>query len=353
MKKVSIIIPVYNMADKIELSVESIVRQSYSNIEIILVDDGSKDASLSKCKELAETYEKIKVYHTENQGSGPARNYGIKMATGDYVYFPDADDLLEPNTVTTLVNAMLKHESDLIVFGFKNIDINGNLISEKKYQKKIYEGNYIRDNYHIFFNMNDEFGIQGAPWNKFFDLSKIKKNKIEYPPLKRHQDEVFISRYINHVEKVCFIEDILYVYNTNDLKREWDKFPVDYLDIVMSLKKYREDIIVKWNDKNEIVLDMIEREYICKIIKALELSFSKKFNFNRNERKNWFFEVIQKSELANLSMPERFNMKYQKLILSLVAQNKLNKLYLLIFTKVFIEKNLYKGIVVAKKIINR
>lgn len=275
------------------------------------------------------------------------------MATGDYVYFPDADDLLEPNTVKTLVNAMLKYESDLIVFGFKNIDINGNLISEKKYQKKIYEGNYIRDNYHIFFNMNDEFGIQGAPWNKFFDLTKIKKNKIEYPPLKRHQDEVFISRYINHVEKVCFIEDILYVYNTNDLKREWDKFPVDYLDIVMSLKRYREDIIVKWNDKNEIVLDMIEREYICKIIKALELSFSKKFNFNRNERKNWFSEVIQKSELANLSMPERFNMKYQKLVLSLVAQNKLNKLYLLIFTKVFIEKNLYKGIVVAKKIINR
>ncbi|HDR8189356.1 TPA: glycosyltransferase family 2 protein [Bacillus cereus] len=353
MKKVSIIIPVYNMADKIELSVESIVRQSYSNIEIILVDDGSKDASLSKCKELAEKYGKIEVYHTENQGSGPARNYGIKMATGDYVYFPDADDLLEPNTVKTLVNAMLKYESDLIVFGFKNIDINGNLISEKKYQKKIYEGNYIRDNYHIFFNMNDEFGIQGAPWNKFFDLTKIKKNKIEYPPLKRHQDEVFISRYINHVEKVCFIEDILYVYNTNDLKREWDKFPVDYLDIVMSLKRYREDIIVKWNDKNEIVLDMIEREYICKIIKALELSFSKKFNFNRNERKNWFSEVIQKSELANLSMPERFNMKYQKLVLSLVAQNKLNKLYLLIFTKVFIEKNLYKGIVVAKKIINR
>ncbi|MEJ9144378.1 glycosyltransferase family 2 protein, partial [Bacillus thuringiensis] len=302
MKKVSIIIPVYNMADKIELSVESIVRQSYSNIEIILVDDGSKDASLSKCKELAEKYEKIEVYHTENQGSGPARNHGIKMATGDYVYFPDADDLLEPNTVKTLVNAMLKHESDLIVFGFKNIDINGNLISEKKYQKKIYEGNYIRDNYHIFFNMNDEFGIQGAPWNKFFDLTKIKKNKIEYPPLKRHQDEVFISRYINHVEKVCFIEDILYVYNTNDLKREWDKFPVDYLDIVMSLKRYREDIIVKWNDKNEIVLDMIEREYICKIIKALELSFSKKFNFNSNERKNWFSEVIQKSELANISM---------------------------------------------------
>ncbi|MFX3660619.1 MAG: glycosyltransferase family 2 protein [Ectobacillus sp.] len=351
MKKVSVIIPVYNMADKIEKSVESILKQNYKNIEVILVDDGSKDESFRKCELLSNEHENIKVFHTENQGSGPARNYGIRMATGDYAYFPDADDLLEPNAIEILVDTMLRFKCDLIVFGFRNMNVQGKLISEKKYQQKIYMGDYIRRNYHKFFNMDDEFGIQGAPWNKFFDLHKIKKKKIEYPALKRHQDEVFISRYVNYVDKVCFIENVLYTYNTNDLKKEWDKFPVDYLDIVIKLKNYREDIIVKWNQQNEIVLDMIEREYICKVIKALELSFSKKFNFKQRDRKKWFSVIIQKSGLTETSIPKRFNMKYQEFVMSLVYQGKLNVLYFLIFTKVFVERYFHKGIIITKKIV--
>ena len=219
MKKVSVIIPVYNMEDTISKCVESILRQTYINIEIILIDDGSIDSSYAKCKLLQEINKNVKVWHTDNQGAGPARNYGIEMASGDFAYFPDADDFLEQNAIEILVNTMNKTESDLVVFGYKCINEKGKIITKKEYSNKIFSGDHIRSNYLNFVDMASEFGIQGGPWNKFFKMNKIREKNIKYPPLKRHQDEVFIARYVEHAEKVCFIENILYTYLTNDISK--------------------------------------------------------------------------------------------------------------------------------------
>ena len=104
MKKVSIILPVYNMEKKIRLCLDTLLKQTYPCIEIIIVDDGSTDGTLKKCRIIAEDYNQVKVIHTQNQGSGPARNTGIKQATGDYAYFPDADDLLDLQAVEILIS---------------------------------------------------------------------------------------------------------------------------------------------------------------------------------------------------------------------------------------------------------
>ena len=100
---VSIVIPIYNMGDSIESCVKSVLNQDYDNYEVILVDDGSKDNSLEVCNKIAATSALVKVIHTENRGSGPARNTGIENASGRYIYFPDADDYIEPNTISRLV----------------------------------------------------------------------------------------------------------------------------------------------------------------------------------------------------------------------------------------------------------
>jgi glycosyltransferase involved in cell wall biosynthesis len=340
MKKISIIIPVYNMADKIVMCVNSILKQTYNNIEICLIDDGSTDESYEQCKKLAEQNPIIKVWHTKNMGSGPARNYGVDVATGYYAYFPDADDLLEANALEVLVNAMNKNNCDLVVFGYRSIDRNGKIKDEKKYSNNILLGSNIRKNYENYF-MNCEYGIQGAPWNKFFNLHKIKKNNIKYPSLRRHQDEVFISRYINYVEKVCFIENIFYSYFNNDLKREWDKYPKDYLDIVIALKQYRIQIIIPWNPENQNVINFIEGEYICNVIKSLELSFSNKMNFDRTDRQKWIVDALNKSKLKYITLPEKFVMKYQRIVMFYISKENYNILYWILFIKVFIQKNFY------------
>lgn len=144
---VSIVIPVYNMGDRIQTCVKSLMEQEYSNIEILLIDDGSKDDSLNRCRNLELQDSRIHVFHTENQGSGPARNYGIEHANGEYIYFPDADDYLEKEAIGILVDAISKQDCDLVVFGYKNVGTSGKQISIKEYPEMIQDGEIIRNDY--------------------------------------------------------------------------------------------------------------------------------------------------------------------------------------------------------------
>lgn len=200
------------MGNSIEICVNSLLKQDYANIEILLVDDGSKDNSLEKCNKLKDKDNRIRVYHTENRGSGPARNTGIENAKGQYIYFPDADDQLEENAISMLVAGMQKGKYDLVVFGYKSLDKNGNTVLLKQYPEMEKKGEDVRQDYSNYVASTRKYGIQGAPWNKFFDLSLIKMHSIEYPPLRRHQDEGFISRYMCFCNNIHFIQPILYIH---------------------------------------------------------------------------------------------------------------------------------------------
>ena len=90
--------------------------------------------------------------------------------------------------------------------------------------------------------MSEDYTIQGAPWNKFFDLTVIKKFKIFYPSLRRHQDEGFIARYVDKASRITFSNEILYTYYVNNLQKQWDKYPVDYIEAVNGLFNERKKI---------------------------------------------------------------------------------------------------------------
>ena len=106
---ISVIVPVYNVEDYLDRCIESIINQTYKNLEIILVDDGSTDSSGKKCDEYALRDGRIKVFHKENGGVSSARNMGLDIATGDYIGFVDSDDLLEHNMYEMLLNNAEKH----------------------------------------------------------------------------------------------------------------------------------------------------------------------------------------------------------------------------------------------------
>lgn len=338
MDLVSIVIPVYNMGSKIINCTKSVLSQTYQNLEVILVDDGSTDDSLVQCEKLKKIDDRVRVFHTENRGSGPARNEGIRNARGRYIYFPDADDFLEPNAIEVLVNKMNDNDCDLVVFGYKNVGTNGNLISTKKYSSCVFKASVIRENYSEYLALSGKYTIQGAPWNKFFDLNVIKENNVEYPALRRHQDEGFIARYVDVAKKVCFITDILYTYYVNDLSRQWDKYPVNYINAVEGLFEERKRNILLWNKEDNMTHELVYQEYICGIIKALELSFSPKFNFSYKQRKKWIIDSINKSELLNVKVPQKLG-KYQKFIMKQIKGKHHNLLYFSLHFKIIVEKN--------------
>ena len=340
MDLVSIVIPVYNMGNKIKKCTRSIINQTYKNIEIILVDDGSKDNSLKQCVELSQEDERIKVIHTENRGSGPARNEGIKNASGKYIYFPDADDYLEPSAIEILVRTMKNAKCDLIVFGYRYVGLNGELISTKKYDNNSFNSDLVRRNYSEYFSLTGRYTIQGAPWNKFFSLEVIKDNNIFYPALRRHQDEGFIARYVNVSTNVVFIEEILYTYYVNDLEKQWDKYPVDYIEAVKGLYKERKSNVLQWNEDDMKTHDLVYSEYICGFIKAIELSFSPKHKLNYKKRKRWILERIKDSKIDVVHVPMILG-KYQKIVVDLIRKRRINKLYFILWIKVNIEKHGY------------
>ena len=144
---VSIVVPIYNMGDSIEICVESLLKQSYKNLEIILVDDGSTDNSLEICNKIKESDHRVKVFHTENRGSGPARNTGILNSTGRYIYFPDADDKLKQNAISVFVEAMTNENNDLIVSGCSSLNSKGMEVLKKSYPDLILSGEKIRNDY--------------------------------------------------------------------------------------------------------------------------------------------------------------------------------------------------------------
>ena len=111
-KKVSVIVPVYNVEKYIDTSLTSICGQTYPDLEILLIDDGSTDASMEKCREWAKKDARIQVHHQENAGASAARNKGIELATGKYLLFMDADDWIEKNMIEVLFTEAEKHQSD-------------------------------------------------------------------------------------------------------------------------------------------------------------------------------------------------------------------------------------------------
>ena len=309
---VSIIIPVYNMGDSLEESLNSILTQDYPSIEVILVDDGSSDNSLEICKSLAEKDSRVTYVHTENRGSGPARNTGIEMSRGKYLYFPDADDFLASDAISTLVEAIGEDSVDLVVFGYREATREGTVLREKQYENFSQDGDIIRDNYSEFFAMDRRFGIQGAPWNKFFDGDVVRENGIEYPPLRRHQDEGFIARYMSVARKVKFISAVLYTYYPNTVGLEWKKYPTDYYEAVKGLSDVWAETICKWNSENNT--DIVKREILSKYVKAFELSYSPKMNMTSAERRRWLKTVCKKTEFDKTKLKHAWGL-YQKLIL--------------------------------------
>ncbi len=127
---ISVIVPVYNILDYLPRCVDSIAGQTYRNLEILLVDDGSTDGTGALCDELAGRDERIRVFHKENGGSSSARNFGIEKAAGEYLGFVDSDDYAEPDMYERLLDAALMYDAAIVQVGRNEVDEQGNALPD-------------------------------------------------------------------------------------------------------------------------------------------------------------------------------------------------------------------------------
>ena len=213
MKKVSIVVPVYNAEKYLQQCIDSIVIQSYKNVEIILVNDGSKDNSLNICKQNANKDSRIKVISDINHGVSYARNQGIKNATGDYIVFIDSDDSVDKNYIYELVNATSEQDYDLIICGYTEIHIKNNKKIEKIASKEVIDK--LTKDWKKDYKLLTGFFI--TPWVKLYKLEIIKKYDIRFPEnFKIAEDHMFNAKYLMHISSYNYINKPLYNYIHQD-----------------------------------------------------------------------------------------------------------------------------------------
>ena len=207
---VSIVTPAYNCEKFFEKYINSIISQTYSNIEIIIVDDGSTDGTSSVVRKYCELDNRIKYYYQTNSGASAARNYGVSKAKGKYLLFVDSDDYIDSDLINKAVTIAEKNQSDAVCFG--HYKVFG--VEQIPY---LFDWN-CDENYDGEFALKQilRFSIKGYICDKLFRLDKWNKLELKFEDGRYCEDWVPISHYIGESKIISFLNEPLYYYVQND-----------------------------------------------------------------------------------------------------------------------------------------
>lgn len=271
-KKVSIIVPVYNAEKVLTDCVDSIIKQTYNNWELWLVDDGSKDSSGVLCDEYVKKDDRIRVVHKVNEGVSIARNTGLERANGEYVFFVDSDDYLESETVEKAMKEALKYEADVVMFGFfyhckETGEITQNQID------KLFVGDKMEFVSDLF---RETFGkeLLNPPWNKFVKKSFLDLNDIKFiSEFSICEDMIFTMDILDKAEKIVFLNESLYHYIYKKGDNLVNRFHSNFYDALSVYVKKTERFLAENNAVQETVT-MVNSFYVNQTIAYVKKIYS-------------------------------------------------------------------------------
>lgn len=328
---VSIIVPVYNVERYIERCIESILAQTYKNIELILINDGSDDNSLQICNVFSNRDKRIRVIDKENTGVSSTRNIGIELARGKYLCFIDSDDYIENNYVEMLVGNI--HENAVTFCGYfvDTYKENGNISSIPKIYRKE-NGNEISNNLVYVFHQ----GFLSVIWNKIYDVSRLRENNIKFDEkLSLGEDLLFNLGYLKTgIEKIQSVDNSLYHYIKRGTESLDNKYRSDFLEIQ---ERIFSELIITMELYN--VSDKEKNILKCDFMGAIIVSIDNFYLFNSKDEKKLKYVIkkacqsIEKNEII-----KKLNGK-QKIVCGL--------------RYIFIKKGLYKLDYLLRKLIKK
>lgn len=326
---ISIIVPIYNSEKYLEECLESIINQNYTNFELILINDGSNDNSTNICEAYKKIDSRITVIHKENGGVSSARNYGLKIATGEYICFIDSDDYITFDYLIELIENMQNLDTDLVIQGNPNTDIYSSYLNHPH----LVDAN----DYEILFNQLKTI------YNGFLHCKLLKREIIEEHRLKLNdeihfcEDLLFLLEYIKYCKNIYYTPTIgKYFYRKvegslvtriNTVNSEFKTF-IYYNDIIIN--KYKISSYTHFPDINTYYFVFLYRTlfamYQDKISKKTRLEYLNKIIE---------YSLNQEISLTNLNVP-------LKILYTLLFNRKLF-LFDILFKKYLSSKNIYKS----------
>lgn len=287
---VSVIIPVYNVEPYLRECLESVFKQTYRHIEIIAVNDGSTDNSLEILKKFAQQHDNMKIIDQKNQGNSVARNNGLEIARGKYIYFLDADDYILPETIGNLVSQMEKHQLDLIRFAAKPFsddenfqDFDRNLYD---YSKFFLEGKVYQKKDFLQANIR---GFSPSPCLYTVKRDLLIKNNIWFKPNLLHEDELFSLEVYLNTNRAMYDANFYYmrryrsgsIMTTQTEKKAFDAYYNVLGEISKLFKKYNHP------DEIKLIKSRIRSIYISLTLKQIDKSYKREMLTKLTQLSNW------------------------------------------------------------------
>lgn len=267
--KVSIVVPIYNLEKYVPRCLDALVNQTLEEIEILCVDDGSKDSAPQIIEDYKTRYpNKVKTFHKENGGEWSARTYGLKQAIGEYVGFIDSDDVPEVTWAEKLYTAAKKNDADIAFSGYDRVDLDtGKTVSTEMTR-------YGTMNKEVDFN--DDFIVYANPslWNKLYRRELVKD--LEFLPFRGCNDTLFlIHSYMSGVKKLTFIPDVLYHYYLRSSSQIHNMNAKD----LENLKKYL--LVTKENSKKLGIEEEFKADLEAMAFLHLAISWAFMVSYNK------------------------------------------------------------------------
>lgn len=312
---VSIIVPAYNVALYIERALTSLLAQTYSHFELLVVDDGSSDGTGEILDELAARDERITVFHTPNQGAPAARNLALDAAKGTYVHFFDADDWAEPTMLEEEVTFAQKYNLELVVSGFtiETYYAYDEYLSEKKATSTCVfpTQQAFRNQAYELFDQN----LLYVPWNKLFLRSLIETKHIRFQNT-FWDDFPFVLDYIKDVERVGVLSNTFYHFQRMRPESETARWRPQMYEKREEEHGWLEELFVYWNIEHDAATqEMLYRRYIERLVGCIENVCNPACKLTAREKKEAIWHMISSPRVQKALKLARPHSLWMKLML--------------------------------------
>ena len=312
--KISLIIPAYNSEKVITKCLDSIYKQTHKNIEVIVINDGSKDGTLSILKKYKKEHKDLIIIDKENAGQAVARNDGIKKSTGEYMMFIDADDFLEQDYLKIMLTSLKKNKADLVISGFTNYNVDYRALSVVK-------------------RKNNSFAQYASctPWARLYRSNFIKDNNILFPEIRYGEDNAFTAIIASYAKKAIAIDNAGYgyYYNTASLtKTTFRSF--NRVNIIPANNEILKNINKEYYKKNyKLVNYFIVKQSIYYLLTAGKTATRKLFVKKSRE----VFDYLKENNIDTITYPssDKFINKSVVFIYKLINKLHLTGLFALIY----------------------
>ena len=327
--KVSVIVPIYNSEKSLPRCLKSILLQSFKNLEVILVNDGSQDNSLEICEKFRQKDNRIIVINKENSGVSAARNSGLKIASGEFIQFVDADDFLNFNMIECMLKEINKNDADIVICGYNKITSNRII----KKSPNNFNADCLSGFKECFIDLYKN-AFLNAPWNKLYRRQKIKTYFDEN--LSIGEDLLFNLSYISNCDKISVMNQILYNYDVslqNSLVCKYDE-KLLYTQIYLN-KEVQKFLKENFNSNDFLEINEVFAKEIYYYLKKL-VFLSKD---QRREKLKKIKSCVENNNVRDMLYNIKLSDLQIKIVCSLMKLKQTKVIYMFFYLKKFINKN--------------